>query len=649
MGIEYTAGGIAAADIAPVDIVAGFVDSANILFVDVGQTASTETGSRGQPYQTIMAAVNAIIAAGNNDADVAYIVKVAPGTYVEKIDLDGLLLKNVSFIAEEPESVFISPGAGNALETDANNANLKHLYFRNFNFTKPVSLVGADNGTEFLRTGCIFDGCSISKQEATALTVTNANRVTWKNGSIYILDTIAISNVALFTLGENFKDEIGDPGAPGDTTIEANTGNNVPYDMQAAHDGDDLVEFRAVESFVQRKEPTFTTTGGKIRVTIRWSHFGNSYGSMSFTTDEMLSAYYSTFYGNITCGAGSTLRWYNSFCRGTFNADSCTNKRFYTDTPDIMESKYILNVDMNAVSPTDGANGSARHPYKTIMAAVNAVIAAQDNSDTVPYHIKIAPGTYEEKITLESAYLYNIGFEALGSGRGRVVVVPSGGTALQSKASNDNLHRLSFKGMRFSKKIDMLGEKDNTLFLQDKCLFDDCEFYDKDYSITIVTANHVEWHNGRIHVLADIVLTNLAGFTISGDLYADIFELVGEPGSTTCVVDVSGVNAPYDLKDENGGGDQMEIRFEHCFSQRDEVTLTETDGKFMYRCRWAWTGLNFSGLSIPANSSLYIDHGVLNSAVTLASGCTVLYYDAVIVAGETDNGATRHVYNNIES
>ena len=52
-------------------------DSSKVLFVDVGQTTSSETGHRGDPYKTIGAAVAAIVAFGDNSDDVAYVIMAA--------------------------------------------------------------------------------------------------------------------------------------------------------------------------------------------------------------------------------------------------------------------------------------------------------------------------------------------------------------------------------------------------------------------------------------------------------------------------------------------------------------------------------------------------------------------------------------------
>lgn len=642
MGIEYTAGGIAAADIAPVDIVAGFVDSDNMIYVDVGQTASKETGSRGQPYQTIMAAIVAVKAAthGTNSDTNPHTILVAPGTYPETIDLDGVELFNLSLVGVGgSRATFISPSAGNALETDENNTQLGILRVKGFTFTKPVSLVGGADDTAFLDTECIFDDCFITQQDGAGLTVTNVNKFQWKDGRLHILDTLAVQNVALFTLGPNFKDTIGAAGVPGNTTIKSDPNEHTPYNMKAAHDGDDLVEFRAVESFVQRKEPTFTTdNGGKIRVTIRWSHFGNSYGSMSFTTDEMLYAYYSTFYGNITLGAGSTLRWYNSFCRGTFDADSCTNKRFYTDTPDVMESKYILNVDKNAVTPTDGANGSARHPYKTIQAAIDAVVAAGDNSDAIAYVIKVAPGTYAETIDLDSTELYNLSF--IAEEAHTVFISPESDNALETDANNGNLHYLYFRNFTFTEPISLVGADADTEFLRDDCVFEDCWIPTQGEGTTVLTvqnAGRFWWKNGAIHVLNCIAIQNVYSCGIVGESYRDLFPIVGAPGTTTLVVN-TGANKPVDM------GDMMTFWVKGAYVQRAEPTITCTAGIVRWWLRNAYFGLGM-GLSIPANGHLYGENAVFPGNVTTNADSVVWLHNCCIPGTFTNNATDSHVYD----
>ena len=122
----------------------GYPDSEQILFVDVNQTGSSETGVRGNPYQTIQGAVDAVVTAGDNSDDVAYVIMVAPGTYTETLTLENDLLKNLAFMAmggpasggysNVNGSVILDPASGDALESELDNTNLHYLYFKGFTY-----------------------------------------------------------------------------------------------------------------------------------------------------------------------------------------------------------------------------------------------------------------------------------------------------------------------------------------------------------------------------------------------------------------------------------------------------------------------------------------------------------------------------------
>lgn len=293
-------------------------------------------GVNGAAYTTIQAAIDAVIAAADNSDAVGHLIEVEPGTYAEGLDLDSLALYNLSFVAVGgPHSVYINPGSGLALDCDADNANLHHLYFKGFIFNDPIELIGADDGTLFLRDEALFEDCEITLQNGASLTVTNANRFKWKGGRIHVLDTIAFQNVMLFTIqGPDYADIFELVGAPGETTLVTDTNANMPYYMKDANGGDDMMEYRVEHAFVQRKEPTITATAGKIRVNVRYSYFGLGMG-MTFGTNEHMYAWYSTFPGSITCGAGSVFKWRNSVCQGTLTTSSCPDATFYAeDTAD---------------------------------------------------------------------------------------------------------------------------------------------------------------------------------------------------------------------------------------------------------------------------------------------------------------------------
>lgn len=93
------------------------------------------------------------------------------------------------------------------------------------------------------------------------------------------------------------------------------------------------------------------------------------------------------------------------------------------------------------------ADGSYLRPFKTIMGAVNQVIANGDNSQSVPYVIEIFAGTYVETIDLSNPLLSDIFF----NGSNGVYVGDSTLTAPVLRAvNNDNLSSVTFTNVIFS-------------------------------------------------------------------------------------------------------------------------------------------------------------------------------------------------------
>ena len=124
--------------------------------------------------------------------------------------------------------------------------------------------------------------------------------------------------------------------------------------------------------------------------------------------------------------------------------------------------------------------------------------------------------------------------------------------------------------------------------------------------------------NGSIHVLDNIVLTNVFSCGIRGESYRDIFALVGAPGTTVLVAN-TGANHPVDMDD------MMTYYILSAYVQRQEPTLTCTAGIVRYWLRNSYCGLAM-GLTIPSSGHLYAHNSVFPGNVTLASGSAAKLY-----------------------
>jgi hypothetical protein len=112
--------------------------------------AYTEDGSSAYPWKTIQAAINKVIANGDNHQDRPYEFEIASGIYPENLVLEHANL--VSLIWKGRGSrlqVQIKPASGLALQSMANNANFYDFHCENIQFSMPTTCVGAAAGNYF--------------------------------------------------------------------------------------------------------------------------------------------------------------------------------------------------------------------------------------------------------------------------------------------------------------------------------------------------------------------------------------------------------------------------------------------------------------------------------------------------------------------
>ena len=327
-----------------------------------------------------------------------------------------------------------------------------------------------------------------------------------------------------------------------------------------------------------------------------------------------------------------------------------TSSEFFKYTQGIAGAQdpgKVYYVDKN--HPYDNGDGSPLAPLQTIQAAVDAIAAAQDNSDTVGYVIKVAPGVYTETLTLESDYLYNLAFIATG-GPDSVVMDPASNDALESEEDNENLHYLYFKGFRFKGNIDLDGELEGTKFLYNSCVFEDCTFNEANESITIdvKNANRFWWKNGAIHVMTNIVFENINSCGICGESYRELYPVTGAPGTTTLTAN-TGHDTPYKMQDANGGGDQASFWVKGAFVQRRMPVLVATAGVPRLFVVNGVLGMGM-GVTYPSGAAVYVYHSVLNGGtITMASGSVLFWHNSVSVGTLTDSSGESTFYNNDES
>lgn len=310
-------------------------------------------------------------------------------------------------------------------------------------------------------------------------------------------------------------------------------------------------------------------------------------------------------------------------------------------------STHTLYVDV--IQTASGNVGTPNNPYTTIMAAVNAIIAATDNTDAVTYTIYIAPGTYTETVTLENAELANIAFISLGGpakdgytvGTGGVVLDPSGANALESEGTNSALHYLYFFGIHFKGNIILDGVDNDTYFGEKGIIFDQCGIDDGSTACTlsVKACEKFTWRNCFMNRKSVLTVENAWSFEICGEGTSDW--PMNMSGASTLTADTAQA-MPYHMNDDHQGGDQMSFKIDHAFVQRSSWTLAQGgDGVLMISVINGWMS---GDLTLPAKANLYGYTGYFNGDVTL-NGATnsVFLYNTAIKGDLTENGCSKTV------
>jgi len=171
-----------------------------------------------------------------------------------------------------------------------------------------------------------------------------------------------------------------------------------------------------------------------------------------------------------------------------FQYDDTSNSWYATAaTSTIAQPSNVIFVD-GTRTDTYVPNGTIGLPFKTIMGAVNQVIANGDNSFVsenvqVPYFINIiGPSTYFESIDLSDSHLVNLYFTGYGG-----VFVFGGGSATPALkcVGNPGMTLLYFQGMTFwggssastAKAVDFEDGSGGGTFLTQGATFIECDFH----------------------------------------------------------------------------------------------------------------------------------------------------------------------------
>jgi len=113
--------------------------------------------------------------------------------------------------------------------------------------------------------------------------------------------------------------------------------------------------------------------------------------------------------------------------------------------------------------------GSIVYPYKTIQAAIDKIIANNDDA-LDPYNIMIENGKYYETIVLESLNIRRL----IITGQGTVQIRPTTGQSLRSVVNNTNIKMLHIRNITFLAPVEITGTAGSSAF--EDVIWDDCNF-----------------------------------------------------------------------------------------------------------------------------------------------------------------------------
>ncbi len=181
-----------------------------------------------------------------------------------------------------------------------------------------------------------------------------------------------------------------------------------------------------------------------------------------------------------------------------------------------------LYVDGNRTD-TYVEDGDVLRPFKTVMGAINQVVANADNA-TFAYTILIAVATYNENITLNNAALYNLSLVGQDYRTGVQTSIGTGsGYALDSSTSNTNLGTLGISNLSFNGDMRFQGGTNGSGIFSNQMLMYNCNFLTITNGLVLNNVNTALFFNCNWTQVggAGTTITNCE-FTLFGNTNSDL-------------------------------------------------------------------------------------------------------------------------------
>ena len=298
-----------------------------------------------------------------------------------------------------------------------------------------------------------------------------------------------------------------------------------------------------------------------------------------------------------------TGQWRANFCiAGNGSGTVVCQANGCGSTGGITAGSKLLYVDGNRTDPYS-ADGSPTHPFKTIMGAVNQVIANGDNSTQI-YQLEIAPATYVETVDLSNSALYNLILNGPGA-----KIAPSSGNALQN-TNNNNLFNSTFIGLTFSKPVSFsyTAQAPST----DWIFFEHCVFL-SDFTAVGASAGH----SSPEFFFFDV--TSGSGAWTFTDNYQIYFyaSQIGQPDTNTGSFTINASGSGY-----------TKVVFVGSYMNVSPITVGGAGGTSPNQARLYVSGsqVGAPGNSVVVNGQLNLDGGEVQSNITVNAGGTITYW-----------------------
>lgn len=312
----------------------------------------------------------------------------------------------------------------------------------------------------------------------------------------------------------------------------------------------------------------------------------------------------------------------------------------------------LLWVDANHPG-TYTPDGSQLRPFVTIADAVNKVISNNDGNN---YTVWIAPGSYNETITLNSLAINRIAFIGASQSDGGLsldaIPIVSVGGGLTSTSNNQNVKALIVKGIDFGGAINMTGDVTGTTFCQYGCLFKDIVLQNTGTTaITVNNASQVIFDDTAVLTASgagNIAIQNVTSMLV----YKSFWSVAG----TTSIVTNGGANKPVGFAATNmqtsfgnytspitiDSGSSLVQRYERVnttIANAGALTSISStyQGVVSGAGTWSSTGDNASALPslIPTANSYRFDKGHFLSGATADTNVVLGYKNGHVRSTQT--------------